>query len=90
VYPALQRQAVAELLAMGDCELVWQLVHTLTAVAATVLEYWFAKQSEHAPEPAAGLYVPARHATQVVVPVYPALHKHAEKMALPAGEFEFN
>ena len=89
MYPALHRQAVATLLAMGDRECVWQLVHTLTAVAAVVVENFPAKQSVHAPEPGAGLYFPARHATQVVVPVYPALHRQAEKMLLPVGEFEF-
>ena len=89
MYPALHRHAVATLLATGDCECVWHSMHTLTAVAAVVVENCPAKQSEHAPEPGADLYFPARHATQVVVPVYPALHTQAEKMLLPVGEFEF-
>ena len=63
-----------------------QAVQVVALVCPVDAENLPASQAVHAAEPAIVLYVPAAQASHVEVPVYPALHWHAE---LPASEMKF-
>ncbi len=89
VYPALQTQAAAAELWLGEVELSGQPTQISTAVAPTVTEYVPAPQSVHAALPALVLYLPATHsAHEPTGPVLPAgqSNVHAAKAVLPAAE----
>ncbi len=75
-------------LACADVELGVHAKQVLDVVAAGVPEYVALPQFEHAAEPVAVLYWPARHAAQAnpFRPVYPALHVHAVIAVAPTGE----
>jgi len=57
-----------------------------TELAAVVAEYLAAPHCVH--PVAEVLYVPAAHATHVVVPVYPLLQTQADALVLPAFDEE--
>ena len=87
MYPALHRHARSEILPAGEMEFVVHAVQVVKLVCPVDSDpYMPAGHAVHASEPAIVLYVPQAQASHVEVPVYPALHWHAE---LPAGELEF-
>jgi hypothetical protein len=88
----LHLQSVDCVLACADVELGVHAKQVVDVVAAEVPEYVALPQFEHAAEPVAVLYWPARQAAQAepsappLTPVYPALHVHAVITVLPTGE----
>ena len=67
VYPLLHLQSVLSSLAALDCMFAAHPTHTLL-VAATAVEYVFAKQFVHATEPVVSLNVPFTQASHAVIP----------------------
>jgi len=88
VYPALQTQAAAAELRLGEVELAVQFRQ---AVAPTLAMYVPLEQSEQAADPLTSLYLPATHAVHAppFAPVYPTLHEHAAAAVLETGAFAF-
>ena len=66
-------------------------MHADSAAAPSVIEYLPCPHVLHVPESGASWYVPGVHKVQKPPPslVEPAMHVHAERLRLPAGEFEF-
>ena len=50
----------------------------------------FGRHNVHGWDPATDLYFPAAQTSHVLTPVYPALHRHAVLVVLPAVETEFD
>lgn len=86
----MHTHALDPLLPEGEFAKAPQLVQVLTTVAPVAVEYVPARQSEHAKEPVALLYLPATHGAHVLPsgPVEPALHLHAASIELPAGALD--
>ena len=88
--PALQMQSACASLPAAESEFGGHGLHTVSALAPTVVEYLPAIQFEHAAFPAEGLNFPATHCVQgpPLAPDEPALQVQAVLIELPAGEFE--
>ena len=90
VNPALQAQAAAAVLELGELELPGHVTQVAAAIAPVVSEYVPTPQLVHAALPPPILYVPAAHGedTPPSDPVYPALQAQAAAAVLKLGELE--
>jgi len=75
------------MLPAGEVEREGQLLQSADSISG---EYFPAAQSEHATDPALGLYLPATQGVQTPsVPVQPALQTHELGLAIPFVETAF-
>jgi len=91
--PALHVQSVKAELPATASEFVGHAIHVVSAVALTLVEYFPAPQSTHAPAPTDEEYFPAVHCVHrrsPLGPEKPALHLQSVNAELPAGEMEFS
>ena len=90
MYPALQAQAAAAVLKLGELELPAQARQVAAAVAADEAEYVPTPQDVHPALPLAILYVPAIHDEQTPPsgPVCPALQVQSATASLELAELE--
>ena len=92
VYPWLQIQSAASLLAQAELELAGHVKHVAVDVAPTLSEYVPTPQSLHVASPLSPLYFPATHRAHMLPsgPEEPALQVQAVNVVLPCGELEFS